>query len=52
MASLTFTLDGDLSDLDWLRSRIHGAILEIVDEQVEDGRIAEDTVEVSWEFGD
>lgn len=52
MASLVFTLDGSHEDLDWVRTRVHGVIVDEIEEQVEDGRIGEGAIEVSWEWND
>lgn len=52
MTALVFTIEGDASDLDWLRTRIEGAIHEVIDEDVDDGRLAEGLVQVSWTWDD
>ena len=52
MPALVFTIEGDISDLDWLRTRIEGAIQDLVDENVDDGGLAEGAVEVGWTWDD
>jgi len=52
MPALIISVDcGDLSDLDWIRTRAVAAVEEIVQEQIDEARISEQT-EVSWEVED
>lgn len=51
MAKLIFTVEGKPEDLDWVRTRIDGAIDEILEDSKEDGRISEAT-EYGWELED
>lgn len=41
----------DPTDLDWLRTRCHGAVEDVVAEAVEEGRM-DGEVEVTWETED
>lgn len=52
MTTLTFYLEGDHENLDWVRTRIDGAIHEVIDEAVEEGRIPEGSVGIDWEYED
>jgi len=52
MPALIISVDcGDLSDLDWIRTRAVAAVEEIVQEQIDEARISDQT-EVSWEVED
>lgn len=51
MTKLVFTLEGDHSDLDWVRSRIDGMIQDELAEAEEDKRF-DSPVEYGWEFDD
>lgn len=52
MATLVFTLDGEPADLEWVRTRVDGAIQEVIDEAVDEGRLVEEAVDLSWDWGD
>lgn len=39
MSKIIFTIEGDHSDLEWVRTRIDGAILDHIEEAKEEGRI-------------
>ncbi len=48
---LVFTLEGDRSDLDFLSSRVDGAIDELIADAQDEGRL-DDTVELYREWDD
>lgn len=50
-AKLSFILEGDRDDLDWLLSRIDGAIADVIAEATEEGRLDGD-VEAYTEWDD
>lgn len=49
---LVYTLVGEHEDLEWLRTRIDGAILDEIAIAEEEERIERDTVGYGWEFDD
>ena len=52
MKDLIITVEfSDDSDFDWLRTRMVGAVEEVLEEQTEQGKV-DGKVEVSWDTGD
>lgn len=49
MAKLVFVLEGEHSDLEWVRTKIDGSILDILDENQD--RLDE-TIDYGWEYDD
>lgn len=51
MPTLTFYIEGEHSDLEWVRTRIDGAIHEIIDEAEDENRL-DGSLGVDWEYDD
>ncbi len=49
MQTLIFTLTGDQSDLDFIRARCEGALLDLIDEYEQN---LDEKVELNWEWKD